>query len=29
VFGLAFDTLPAAAGGDIWTQPVHERLAAR
>jgi lipoyl(octanoyl) transferase len=29
VFGLAFDTLPAGDVGDLWTQPVHERLAAR
>jgi lipoyl(octanoyl) transferase len=29
VFGLTFDELPAADGGGLWSQPVHEKLAAR
>ncbi len=29
VFGLELDGLPAAEGGGLWEQPVHEKLAAR
>jgi lipoyl(octanoyl) transferase len=29
VFGLSFEELPAGAGHGLWSQPIHENLAAR